>query len=184
MAPVVAERLAERLAEGGRDHRVERDRSAGADHAVEDAIATALLVEAVAVDREAGSRAEREGKRLGSEGHAGLGVPERAPPAIVVPTDHQDGDPVRQRRDRRGDLEVPGWDDLWVGEPEVVQVTGQQQRIAGAGDGGEKGQKRRLVRQSLGRGRSEVGVGEYQHPGSGHGAKGGGGAGAWQCPPR
>ena len=100
----------------------------------------------------------------------GVRLPEGAAPAVVVAADHKH----RKSSGEVNDLSRhPGGvsrDHPTVAEPEVVDVAGQEQRVAHGWNRVEKGEERLLVRSRC---RAQMGIGYHDETLSNHGGKGG-----------
>jgi acyl-CoA thioester hydrolase len=157
----VAEHRAHPVDEPEADLGVQRPVDAGRDRmmdqAVEQAGATAMIGDPVAVQCQDPARADPEGGPEGRVGEPEVTLPEVAAPAVVVAADHHDRHGVPEPRQRRRDVKSAARDDTGVSEPKIEEVAVDEQAIAERRDGVEKCEQPLL--DDGGR-RAEVGVGD------------------------
>ena len=133
-----------------RRHAPEKDRYGWVpDDPVHQPAGPVLFREAVAVDGMDRHAAQLEPESAGAESDAGLAVPERVAPTVMVAAGHQDRDATAQRGQRAGDPEACARNGSAIGEPEVEQVAVDQQAVAKRGYGIEERQHRLVDRRPV-----------------------------------
>ncbi len=174
---IVAEALGDAEADARWNHAKGGDRQRHVEDAVQHGGDAMLLVDAITVDCQDAASADLETQLARMKGDAGFGAPECVAPAVVVAADHQHRQPARQLDNAGGDPDAVSRDQAFVGEPEVVDIAGKQERIADRRDGIEKREERRLVGSVRG---AQVGVSNNYESATDHGAKGGRCRTLWQ----
>lgn len=154
VAGIVAEAPSDPKAHAGWDEAKCRDGGGHVENSIEQRGDAVFLVNTVTMDREYRTAADGEPQLAGMKGHAGFGTPEGVAPAIVIAAYHEDRHPARQLHNAGGHPDAVARNQATIGEPEVVNVSGQQQRITERGDGVEEREERRLI----GGGSTQVGV--------------------------
>lgn len=130
---------------------------------------SSFLMQAVAMNGEDRAGTDVKPKLPSVKADTRFGPPERVTPAVVVTTDHEHRHSTRELDDPRGDLDAVSGDQAFVGEPEVVDIARQEQRVAKLRRGVEKGEESFLVSAIC----AEVCVGNHDKLIGSHGAKGG-----------
>ncbi len=128
-----------------------------------------LLVQAVTMDQVDGPACGRVCQPMRFKPDAGVVLPERPTPAVVIATDQGDRDVTRNRGQRRGNPKTATRNQPAIAEPVVEDVAGEEQRITGEGHLIQKGEERRFVGCGS---RAEVRIGDNHESGIFHGAKG------------
>ena len=139
-----------------------------AEDGIEDACRAAGIGEPIAVDGEGGTAADVEAQLARMVDRPEVAFPEVIAPAIVVAAHDGDRDPLPELRQGRCHPESVTRHDMAIAEPEIEEVTIDEQRIAQGGHLPEKAE------ECIGhprRGGAQVRVGDGDHGGSQHAAK-------------
>lgn len=120
---------------------------------------------------------ERRPKRVKAQ--VQVSFPEVAVPPVMVPTDHYDRHPAPEPGQRGGYVEAAPGNDPGVREPEVEEITVDEQAVAQSRHGVEELQQCLL---DVRRRHSEVGIGNDDESVAQHGAKDGPHLAGWQMP--
>ena len=152
----------------GMEELVDGSRRRMLNHSMNQSGLPARLGQAVAMNCHYSTVPDLKGCPQRIEVDTEVALPEATVPPVMVPTHHHDRQPAPKPGQGGGYVETAPGNHSGVGEPEIEQVTVDEQAIAHTGDEFEELEQRVL---DAGRRHAEVGIGENDKGVAQHGAK-------------
>lgn len=169
---IMTEGLSDRDREIGRNQPICPNSERGSDQPVEQAVNTTMLMQAIPMNTQDSPVSSFETDLLRRKSDSGEGIPEGIPPAVMISANHQDGELSTKLSQCRGECEIATGHDMTPGEPEIINIASEKERISRLRNAVKKIEQCLFIAPAFGGGSCQMGVGNHDQSLSDHGAKG------------